>query len=60
MEHPWEDTMPELSESFRNLADSSAVWARLVGTFYRPHIFPLLPMHGANIIDVKLPPFHRL
>ena len=28
--------MPELVESFRKLADSSALWARLVGTFYKP------------------------
>jgi hypothetical protein len=49
MEPPCEDTMPELSESFRKLADSSALWARLVGTFYNPiHIPPMPDERGEN------------
>jgi hypothetical protein len=35
--------MPELSESFRKLADSGVVWARLVGTFHKLIHIPPMP-----------------
>ncbi len=43
MEPPYEDPMPELAESFRKLADSSAYWARLVGSFYKHIHNPPMP-----------------
>jgi len=43
MEPPYNDTMSELFESFRNLADSGALWSRLVGKFRRPIQSPPAP-----------------
>jgi len=40
MEGPCEDTMPELSESLRTLAESGVAWARLIGKFYKPPVIP--------------------
>jgi hypothetical protein len=43
MEPSNEDMMPELSDSFRKLADTSALWARLIGTFHDTRNIPPMP-----------------